>query len=477
MKVVVVAFTVFLISGLTGLGFASSWDWTSDESGDVLRVFGDDGTNVSQYAAVHLDGCQLRLVYGPSCQWGTSIYLTPAFFANGLKQGGRITQKTLSLDGAIFVIDYVATLNVLTVKGQVKIYPPKNEAIAAQVRVAEVTGNVTLDNRPGEAFQFVKLSSMHKSSTEWDAKFAYADCSQTEIPNDQWIFPDSVLAKTMGLIGGVGFKGNMPSVKVILDRQSPINGWVTGNLTINDDNVGFWANSDEVMPSWSFSVLVNNQANRTPCPFSDISPENWASEYTSLLYDFGITHGCTANHYCSESSVTRAQMALFISRAIGGFASYAPADCDKERFQDVPCDFGSPGTYPSEVYKSIEYIADGTNNAVHQAITLGCTNSLYCPTKNVTRAEMALFLSRAIGGFADFTPDGQRFSDVPPDYGNPGNAPTEVYRAIEYIANSTDNNVHRAITLGCTSETYCPGSFVRRDEMAAFLSRAFLGAL
>ena len=48
------------------------------------------------------------------------------------------------------------------------------------------------------------------------------------------------------------------------------------------------------------------------------------------------------------------------------------------------------------------------------AITTGCGGNppLYCPTSNVTRAQMALFLARAIGGLATYVP---AFPIYPPE--------------------------------------------------------------
>ncbi len=94
----------------------------------------------------------------------------------------------------------------------------------------------------------------------------------------------------------------------------------------------------------------------------------------------GITRGCnppTNNRFCPEDRVTRAQMAAFLVRALGY------TDPGGNTFQD---DDGS-------VFEaSIQALAGA-------GVTRGCNppvNSQFCPTANVTRGEMAAFLSRAL---------------------------------------------------------------------------------
>jgi hypothetical protein len=95
-------------------------------------------------------------------------------------------------------------------------------------------------------------------------------------------------------------------------------------------------------------------------------------------------------------------------------------------------------------------------------ITLGCGGGNYCPTSAVLREQMAAFMIRALHepGYVPPVPGSQRFNDVPPD--------SVFYGYIEEMAT-------RGITLGCSSNPplYCPSSAVTRDQMAAFLVRAF----
>ena len=114
-------------------------------------------------------------------------------------------------------------------------------------------------------------------------------------------------------------------------------------------------------------------------PFPDVSPDTWPCKYIKRLLELEITKGCGGGNYCPGDTVTRAQMAAFIVRAVEG---EPPADyCDTgSPFSDV-----SPGTWPCKYIKRL----------LELEITKGCGPGIYCPNNNVTRAEMAAFLARA----------------------------------------------------------------------------------
>ena len=95
----------------------------------------------------------------------------------------------------------------------------------------------------------------------------------------------------------------------------------------------------------------------------------------------GITSGCSSEpvlQYCPESSVTRAQMAVFLIRALEEAQVASPTGI----FSDVPSD----------------HFAEGHIERVFElGITTGCSSDplQYCPDLSVTRAEMAVFIVRA----------------------------------------------------------------------------------
>ncbi|MEA2003157.1 MAG: N-acetylmuramoyl-L-alanine amidase, partial [Actinomycetota bacterium] len=93
-----------------------------------------------------------------------------------------------------------------------------------------------------------------------------------------------------------------------------------------------------------------------------------------------ITRGCNPpanDQYCPDTPVTRGQLAAFLSRALDLAAS------DGDSFVDDDGSVFEP---------DIERLRLA-------GITLGCNppgNDRFCPERNVTRAEMATFLSRAL---------------------------------------------------------------------------------
>jgi S-layer family protein len=100
-------------------------------------------------------------------------------------------------------------------------------------------------------------------------------------------------------------------------------------------------------------------------------------------------------------------------------------------------------------------------------ITSGCSAVplLYCPTSNVSRAEMAVFLVRA-GRGSTFVP--------PPPIGIFTDVPVG-YWAAPYI----EQIYADSITAGCSLSplSYCPDAPLNRAQMAVFLLRAKHGSL
>jgi photosystem II stability/assembly factor-like uncharacterized protein len=156
----------------------------------------------------------------------------------------------------------------------------------------------------------------------------------------------------------------------------------------------------------------------------------------------GVTLGCGGNNFCPGAIVTREQMAAFMIRALGDFDPPTPPS---QRFPDVP---------PSHpFYAFIEQMA-------LRQITLGCGGGNYCPADIVTREQMAAFIIRGLGELTPPVPPTQRFNDVPPEH---------------IFYNFIDRMADLQITLGCSASPplYCPASAVTREQMAAFVVRAY----
>lgn len=175
---------------------------------------------------------------------------------------------------------------------------------------------------------------------------------------------------------------------------------------------------------------------------NSFSDDDQSVHETSIEYIAaeGITNGCnppTNDRYCPERTVTRAEMAAFLSRS-----TKVPRRA-KQTFNDV-----ANSVFATEIAK-----------IAAAGITSGCNppaNDLYCPDDPVTRGQMAAFLARA---FDLASTDTEYFNDDDSS-----------------IFEGDINAVAEAgITVGCGTGTFCPNSPVTRGQMASFLHRAMTG--
>jgi hypothetical protein len=178
--------------------------------------------------------------------------------------------------------------------------------------------------------------------------------------------------------------------------------------------------------------------------FPDVASTSWASLYIEAIYGAGITTGCGSGNYCPANPVTRDQMAAFIIRAKEGEPATA---CSVAPFTDVQA-----GNAFCKYIKRL----------VALSITTGCGGGNYCPSQAVDRQQMAAFIVRALEGepASTYCSSGSPFADVP--------ASNTMCKYIKRLA-------ELQVTTGCGGGNYCPSQTVTRDQMAAFLARAFLG--
>ena len=180
-------------------------------------------------------------------------------------------------------------------------------------------------------------------------------------------------------------------------------------------------------------------AGATQGGFVDVPPDAYYSEPVGVLAEQGVFTGTEwGDGFCPDAPIDRETMAVWVVRVLDG---EDPEQVDESRFDDVSrWSFGAP---------FVERMAD-------LGVTTGCGDGTnFCPDRNVTRAQMAVFLSRAYS-----LPDGPDpgFADVPDDawYG------ADVAR----LAAS-------GITRGCGDGTnFCPSRDTTRGQMATFLWRA-----
>ena len=134
----------------------------------------------------------------------------------------------------------------------------------------------------------------------------------------------------------------------------------------------------KTMAVWIVRVLDGQDPPAaTQTSFNDVDAAGFHAPFIERMAELGVTTGCgDGSGYCPDATVTRAQMAVFLSRA------YKLPEGPDPGFLDVPAD----AWYATEVAK---LAASG--------ITTGCGDGTgFCPSQDTTRAQMATFLVRAI---------------------------------------------------------------------------------
>jgi hypothetical protein len=165
--------------------------------------------------------------------------------------------------------------------------------------------------------------------------------------------------------------------------------------------------------------------------FTDIARSSF-TEHIVWLVEQGITSGCTSTRYCPLDAVTRGEMATFVKRVLG---------------LPVP----SYDYFGDDARSSHQ---DSINRMAEATLTAGCATGRYCPAGSLTRAQMASFLDRSLD-----------LPTVNRDYFSDDNGTTHE-AAINRLAAA-------GLVHGCTSSRFCGGYAVTREQMAAFLHRAF----
>jgi len=189
---------------------------------------------------------------------------------------------------------------------------------------------------------------------------------------------------------------------------------------------------------------------RTRWGFRDVFSSYWAYDQINACVDANVVKGYPDGTYQPEWTVTRDQMAVYISRALvipTGDAGI-PDPEPPPSFSDVPADHWA--------YKWIEY-------AVSQNVVKGYDDGTYQPGQTVDRGQMAVYVARAMvaptgdAAIPDPMPPAT-FPDVPDSYW--------AYKHIEYC-------VEQGVVRGYDDGLYHPEIVVTRDQMAVYVARAF----
>jgi hypothetical protein len=180
--------------------------------------------------------------------------------------------------------------------------------------------------------------------------------------------------------------------------------------------------------------------------FPDVPLGHWAAGHIEAIFDAGITTGYADGTYQPEGLVSRAEMAVFLVRALDGPDVIPPIPAE-DPFPDVP---------------AAHWASAWVARLVELGITSGYVDGTYRPEGQVNRSEMVVFLVRGIdgSGLVPPKPATDPFPDVPVSH---------------WASGWIDRLVELGVTAGYADGTYQPARLVNRAEMATFLDRGFLG--
>jgi len=205
-------------------------------------------------------------------------------------------------------------------------------------------------------------------------------------------------------------------------------------------------------------LVESNKVTFNVYTFADALPGAWYWRYVEGFYAQKITTGCNVApfRYCPDRAVTRAEMAVFILRSL---------HVDALPYTPTP-DPSVVGIFADVPVTGKEWMQPWIEEFYETGMTTGCDLNpfRYCPERQVTRAEMAVFVLRAIHG-ATYQPPAaasSSFSDVP-------------IAGKEWMMPWIEEFYQENLTTGCAQSPlrYCPEQSVTRAEMATFLDRAF----
>jgi S-layer homology domain len=177
--------------------------------------------------------------------------------------------------------------------------------------------------------------------------------------------------------------------------------------------------------------------------FNDVPEGSFAWNFIYGAAGAGIMRGCSYYSFCPGGTVSRADMAGYLERAIHGPLTPPPVYLGE--FTDVFFN---------------DYNANYIQGLVNDGITAGCGDgTTFCPDAPNTRAQMSVFIWK--GEHGDQAPPACTgiFTDVPCPSGF----------AVDYI----EGLYNEGVTAGCGGGNFCPNANITNAQMSVFLVKGF----
>jgi len=209
--------------------------------------------------------------------------------------------------------------------------------------------------------------------------------------------------------------------------------------------------------------------------FSDVPRSQLFYRRIETLVHTSITAGCGVGLYCPDDPVKRDQMAIFLAKGIAGGGPNVPVS-GSANGTPYNCVNGGTSAFtdvlPTDIFcKHVHYMAI-------QNVTLGCGGGQYCPSGAITRADMAIFVAKALVAPAGGPGVPETYTDPVTNlsYSCAAGSPNLHFTDIS-TSDTFCKHVHflwaQNIVSGCSATQFCSTDVVTRDQMARFLGNAF----
>jgi hypothetical protein len=211
--------------------------------------------------------------------------------------------------------------------------------------------------------------------------------------------------------------------------------------------------------------------------FVDVAPTSRYYTAIETLLHHGITGGCAnpTGGFCPDGTMSRATSAVFIANAMVGPGNAVPTAGNVPGVGSYDCSGGGSSLF-SDVAPTSLFCAH-IHYLLASGVSAGCAENplAYCPSNDVTRAQLAIFVSAAITRGA-----------VPSDYADPDTGREYDCDDANPLVNFDDvgaghfacRHVHylwaRGADVECTSPTmFCPATISTRAHTAQFVADGF----
>lgn len=175
--------------------------------------------------------------------------------------------------------------------------------------------------------------------------------------------------------------GDIASVQKWAGRSIEV---VAAKGAINGKSAGVFAPSHNVTRAEFAKMLVgaldlnNNSAKEE---FADVNASDWFAPYVAAAVQAGIINGRSATKFDPEATITRAEMATMISRAVKGSAAVKDVDAALKVFADA-----------KDISASLK---EGVAFAAENKLVQG-DKGKFTPNGKATRAQAAVMIHNAI---------------------------------------------------------------------------------